>query len=83
MDTDSQYMYVTDANSANEFTYTGPLKSYFIRNISKVFSHFLKYINGLSFTIHVIKLSCNFVSIYKSYQRIIRQYMFMNIKTFQ
>ena len=34
-----------------------------LRNISKVFSHFLKYIYGLSFTINVIKLSCNFVSI--------------------
>ena len=34
-----------------------------LRDISKVFSHFFKYINGLSFTIHVINLSCNFVSI--------------------
>ena len=43
---------------------TGPLKKVIsLRNISKVFSHFFKYINGLSFTIHVINLSCNFASI--------------------
>ena len=29
----------------------------------KKFPHFFRYINGLSFTSHVIKLSCNFVSI--------------------
>ena len=44
--------------------YTGPLKNLFHYAIfQKFFSHFFKYINGLSFTIHVIKLPCNFVSI--------------------
>ena len=50
----------------DEHKYTGPLiikKVISLRNISKDFSHSLKYINGLSFTIHVIELSCNFVSI--------------------
>ena len=32
-----------------------------LRNISKGFSLFIKYI-GLGFTVHVIKFSCNFVS---------------------
>ena len=34
-----------------------------LRNISKVFFTFLLYIDGLCFTIHVIKFSCHFVSI--------------------
>ena len=42
---------------------TGPLKSYFTTQYFKSFFTFFEYICGLSFTIHVIKLSCNFVSI--------------------
>ena len=42
---------------------TGPLKKLFHYAIFQRFFTFFKYINGLSFTIHVINLSCNFVSI--------------------
>ena len=47
----------------NEDKSTGPLKLFHYDIFQKFFHIFFKYINGLSFTIHVIKLSCNFVSI--------------------
>ena len=50
-------------NDSSDADYTGPLKSYFTTQYFKSFFTFFKYINGLSFTIHEIKLSCNFVSI--------------------
>ena len=38
-------------------------KSYFTAQYFKSFFTFLLYINGLYFTMHVIKFSCHFVSI--------------------
>ena len=38
-------------------------KSYFTTQYFKSFFTFLLYINGLCFTMHVIKFSCHFVSI--------------------
>ena len=64
-------MFIAPTNKINMRTlhsdiyiYTSPFKKLFHYAIfQKFFSHFLKKINGLSFTMHVIKLSCNFVSI--------------------
>ena len=42
------------------FIYRSITKVISLRRISKVFSHFL-YINGLHFTINVIKFSCHFI----------------------
>ena len=42
---------------------TGPVKTLFHYAIFQSFFTFFKYINGLCFTIHVIKLSCHYVSI--------------------
>ena len=61
----SEVTILSNTCSSIYYLYRSIKKVISLRNISKSFFifFFLKYINGPSFTIHVIRLSCNFVSI--------------------
>ena len=49
--------------ATNKALHTGPLKKLFHYAIFQKFFHIFKYINGVCFTINVMKILCHFVSI--------------------
>ena len=60
----SEMTILSNTCSSIYYLYRSIKKVISLRNVSKsFFIFFFKYINGLSFTIHVIRLSCKFVSI--------------------